>query len=278
MRLAVVGHVECAEVLRVERLPEPGGWVEASSLLAEVAGAGATAARQLAKLAGSAAFFTALADDELGRGAFARLTREGVDVHATFRPGVAQRRALVHVDAAAQRTITVHGPKLCPSADDPLPWDELAYFDGVCFVCGDEGALEAARRARVLVATARWLPVLRRAGVRLDALVGSADDPDERYAPGDLEPPPELVVTTAGAGGGSYALAGAPERAFPPAPLDGRPVDSYGAGDSFIAGLTYSLARGDAAEAAVAFAARCGAACLAAEGLVGQLRLAPTGG
>jgi ribokinase len=274
MRLAVVGHVECAEILRVERFPRAGGWVEASSLATEVAGAGATAARQLAKLAGSAAFFTVVADDERGRDAVARLAVEGVDVHAVFRSGVVQRRAFVHVDAAGQRTITVHGPKLCPSARDPLPWDDLASCDGVCFVCGDEGALGAARRARALVATSRWLPVLRNAGVPLDAIVGSGEDPDEGYAPGDLDPAPELVVRTAGGAGGSYSVAGGPELAFPAASLDGPPVDSYGAGDSFVAGLTYALARGDGAEAAVAFAARCGAACLRAEGLAGQLRRA----
>jgi ribokinase len=275
VNLAVVGHVEWAEVLRVERLPGPGGWVEATDLRVEIAGAGAAASQQLAKLAGSAAFFTVLADDERGHEAGARLREQGVEVHSTYRAGVPQRRAFVHTDARAERTITVHGPKLCPSAADPLPWPDLASCDGVCFVCGDRGALEAARRARVLVATARWLPVLKEAGVRLDALVQSGHDPDERFRAGDIDPPPRLVVTTAGSDGGSYAVDGGPEVRYEPAELEGPLVGSYAAGDSYIAGLTFALARGDDAAAAIAFAARCGAACLTGEGLSGQLRLVP---
>lgn len=274
MRLAVVGHIEYAEILRTDRLPGPGGLIEASSLRTEFAGAGAGAARQLAALDGACSFFTVLADSELGGQSRVALEREGVQVHAVVHPGTVQRRAFVQVDAAAQRAITVHGPKLCPSGRDRLPWDELAGCDGVCFVCGDGDALEAARRARVLVATARWLPVLKRSGVRLDALVSSRDDPDETYAVGELDPPPRLTVTTAGAAGGSYRIGGGSPRRFRAAPLDGKPVDSYGAGDSFIAGLTYALSRGDRPGEAIRFAARCGAAVLTADGLSDQLRLA----
>jgi sugar/nucleoside kinase (ribokinase family) len=42
--------------------------------------------------------------------------------------------------------------------------------------------------------------------------------------------------------------------------------DSYGCGDSFAAGLTYALADGMSAERALAFAARCGAACALGSG------------
>jgi ribokinase len=52
-------------------------------------------------------------------------------------------------------------------------------------------------------------------------------------------------------------------------------VDAYGCGDSFAAGLAYALAETGAAEAAIAFAARCGAAALTGRGAFqGQLRLA----
>ena len=64
--------------------------------------------------------------------------------------------------------------------------------------------MRAARAARALVATARMLPVLREAGVELDALVGSGSDPSEEYVDGMLDPPPRLVVRTAGARGGEW--------------------------------------------------------------------------
>ena len=44
------------------------------------------------------------------------------------------------------------------------------------------------------------------------------------------------------------------------------PVDAYGCGDSFAAGLTYGLAAGMDLPAALALAARCGAHCLTGRG------------
>ena len=133
------------------------------------------------------------------------------------------------------------GRKLVPSGEDgSLPWEQLARCDGVYFVSGDVAAVRAARRARVLVATSRELPTLQRTGVELDVLVGSGEDAGERFDPGGLEPPPRVVVTTAGALGG-WVRPGGPFRA---APLPGPVEDAYGCGDCFAAGLTFALARG----------------------------------
>jgi len=51
------------------------------------------------------------------------------------------------------------------------------------------------------------------------------------------------------------------------APPPGDVVDTYGAGDSFAAGLTFALASGAPPQEAVAFAARCGAATLTGRGV-----------
>ena len=48
--------------------------------------------------------------------------------------------------------------------------------------------------------------------------------------------------------------------------MPGAPVDSYGCGDSFAAGLTYGLGAGMALPDALALAARCGAVCLTGRG------------
>ena len=178
--------------------------------------------------------------------------------------GEPQRRAFTHVDASGERTITVLGEKLRPrGGDDSLPWHELAEFDAVYFVSGDVEALRRARRARLLVATARELPTLRLGGVELDALIGSGEDEGERYRQGDLDPNPALVVTTSGALGG-WAQPGGPFTAAPPpGPIE----DAYGCGDCFAAGLTYALAAGSSHVDAIAFAARCGAAALTGRGV-----------
>jgi ribokinase len=264
VRAAVVGHVEWIEFVRVERLPVAGEIVHAVDAWDEPAGGGAVAAVQLAKLAGGATFYTALGDDELGHRAHAGLSALALDVRAAFRPEH-QRRAVVHLDADGERTITVIGERLGPRGDDPLPWEELAAVDAVYFTAGDVGAVRAARAARTLVATPRGLEVLAAAHVELDALVGSGRDTGERYQPGDLDPPPHLVVRTASGAGGEWERDG--ERArYEAAPVPGPVRDAYGCGDSFAAGLTYGLGAGLAVGQAIELAARCGAACLTGRG------------
>jgi ribokinase len=263
VRAAVVGHVEWIEFVRVEEVPRAGEIVGALESWDEAGGGGSVAAIQLALLADSVLFLTVLGTDEVGRRAFAELKERGVDVHASFVE-VPQRKGVTFVDAAGERTITTIGPKIGPRGhDDSLPWHELARCDAVYFCAGDVDALAAARRARVLTATARELATLRRGAVELDVLIRSGKDEAETYRPGDLEPEPRLVVTTSGALGG-WAQPGGP---FNAAPLPESRADAYGAGDCFAAGLTFGLAAGLDTQEALAFAARCGAGALAGDGV-----------
>ena len=272
--VAVVGHVEWVEFVRVDRVPAPGEIAHALETWQEAAGGGAVAAVQLANLNGAAHLYTSLGDDELGRRAQEELAARGVTVHAA-PADEPQRRAYTYVDANGERTITVLGQKLLPSGEDgSLPWEELGRCDAVFFVSGDMAAVRAARRARVLVATARELSTLRRAREQLDVLVGSGEDPGERFEPGELEPTPHTVVTTSG-GLGGWVRPGGPFRAAPsPGPVE----DAYGCGDCFAAGLTFGLAEGLAMDEAVALGARCGAAVMTGRGpYEGQLVAGPSG-
>jgi ribokinase len=262
MKLAVVGHVEWIEFLRVEAVPRPGEIVGAREIWAEPAGGGGVAAVELARLAGEAALYCVLGGDELGNQARAGLEAAGVRVHsAQGQDG--QRRGFVYVDDVGERTITVIGEKPRPKGGEgTLPWEQLTDVDGVYFTAGDAEAVRQARRARVLVATARELPTLHAAGVELDALVASGEDDAERYQVGDLDPPPKLVVSTAGSLGG-WAQPGGPYKpAVPPGPYE----DAYGAGDCFAAGLTYALAKGMEIPDALAFASERGALALTRRG------------
>jgi ribokinase len=124
-----------------------------------------------------------------------------------------------------------------------------------------------------LVSTARTIPPLAESGVQIDMLVSSSRDAGERYTSGGIEPPPHLVARTAGAGGGWVEAPDGTRTEWTAAPLPGPPVDAYGAGDSFAAGLTYGLTAGHSPEEALAIGARCGAACVTGRGLyAGQLR------
>jgi ribokinase len=265
MRVAVVGHLEWVEFARVDHVPVPGEIVHALETWEEPAGGGAVAAVQLARLAGECLFLTALGDDDLGHRAARELGELGVRVETVWRPEP-QRRAFVHVDAAGERTITVIGERMGPHGDDALPWDELTEADAVYFTAGDVEAVRKSRAAKQLVATTRALEALAPAGVELDVLVRSARDPGERYESGELDPPPRFVAQTDGAAGGSLHAADGTEMRWVAAPLPGPPVNAYGAGDSFAAGLTYALGKGRSPDEAVEFGARCGAAVMTGRG------------
>ena len=261
-RVAVVGHVEWMELVRVPHVPSAGEILHATEWWEDAGGGGAIAAVQLAKLAGGAEFFTALAGDDRGRQSRERLEELGVTVHAAPRPG-AQRTGFVYLDDDHERTITIRGERIVPHGDDDLPWERLEQVDAVYFTGGDVGALKQARRARKLVATPRAYETLRASGINLDALVRSAKDPGEQQAEDHLDPAPDLVVSTAGKEGGEWVGEDRSTGKWKAAELPGPPQDSYGAGDSFAAGLTFGLGADLSVDKALEVASRCGAHKLA---------------
>jgi ribokinase len=265
VRVAAVGHVEWVEFVRGDHVPAAGEIVHAHDSFEEPAGGGAVAAVQLARLAGGSTFFTALGEDELARRTRARLAELGVIVRDASREAPT-RRAHTFLDAGGERTITTIGERLAPRGRDPLGWDDLHTADGVYVTAADGEALHAARAADVLVASPRAGRVLHEEGVRLDALVFSDRDELEIAFARALDPSPTLLVATRGADGGRYETAHGQTGTWPPAPLPGPIADTYGAGDSFAAALTFALAQGLEPSAALALAARAGAACLTGRG------------
>jgi ribokinase len=269
MRTAVVGHVEWIEFGHVEQVPRAGDIVHATDPWEEPAGGGAVAAVQLARLAGDCTLYTALGDDERGAWSRGRLAELGVRVEAATRDEPT-RRGVVFVDANGERTITTLGRRLEPRPADDLPWDELEDVDAVYFTAGDVAALGEARRAKLLVATSRVSELLAEADLHLDAVVGSGSDPSEAFDPARLSHAPNLVVRTESVRGGRYETSdgrsGRYEPSAPPRPV----VDTYGAGDSFAAGLTFALGSGLGFEEALVLAARCGAWCAAGKGPYGN--------
>lgn len=259
---AVVGHLEWISFIHVAELPQAGQILPATDFWEEVGGGGAVAAVQMARLAGTAHFFTALGDDEVGRRSFQRLCDLGLTVHVAWR-AEPQRRAVVFLDGSGERTITVIGPRLEPLGSDDLPWHLLDECQG-CYFTG--GAFVEARRARALVATTR----IRACGVQPDAWVGSCRDSREVVL-GDRMGARLLAMTDGERGGRYWTAAG--ESSWPACALPGSPVDAYGCGDSFAGALAYGLGQGLSSLDAIELAARCGAACLCGRGpYSGQLK------
>jgi ribokinase len=265
MRVAVVGHVEWVTFARVPHAPGAGQIVHASESWEQAAGGGAMAALELARLAGRADFFTALGDDDTGRRARVSLEGRGLALYAATR-SEPHPKVVTFLEDDGERAIAVLRLPLAPHGHDALDWTRLEATDAVYFCKGDAAAVRQARRARVLVATARALHVLREAQVRVDVLVRSAFDAGEAYAPGDLDPPPDVVVATEGTAGGRYETAAGTRGRWQPATAPSPIVDTYGAGDSFAAALAFALGTGRPLEEALVFAAERGALALGRRG------------
>ncbi len=268
MRVAVVGHVEWVEFVRGDHTPAAGEIVHATDSFQEPAGGGAVAAVQLARLAGGSTLLTALGEDDLAARSRERLGQLGVRVEAARRDEPT-RRAHTFLDSHGERTITTIGERLEPAGADSLDWSDLEGADGVYVTAGDDGALKAARRARVLVASPRAGKVLAASGVALDALVYSDRDELETAFALALQPRPALLVATRGAEGGRYETADGRSGTWAAAPLPGPVADSYGCGDSFAGALTYGLAAGETVESSLELAAEAGSSCLTRSGPYG---------
>jgi ribokinase len=265
LRVAAVGHIEWVQFARVAHVPSAGEVAHAHDAFEEPAGGGAVAAVQLARLAGESLLITALGEDELAQRSLLRLREFGVRVAAASR-AEPTRKAVTLLDEAGERTITTFGARLEPLiADHELPWSELAEMDAVYFTAGDEGALRAARAARVLVASPRARNAIGH-GVPLDALALSDDDELERREAEKAEGEAELVLRTRGEHGGAYVTRGGDSGTWDAATVPAPAVDSYGCGDSFAAGFAYARAAGMSFEDALALAVRCGAVCATGAG------------
>ena len=254
MRLAVIGHVEWVTFAHAPFVPKAGQIVHLDDLLEQAGGGGAVTAIALARMGADVTFFTALGTDVPAQ---AVLESFGVRVYAARRDHP-QTRVLALVDPDGERTLYVIGANDHPTADDPLPWDEIEGMDGLYFTGYDPRTLQLARRAPVVVVTARRFRALVDSGIRADALVGSSTDPGEQFDLGELAERPTHVIVTEGARGGSgYA----PVR--PPGPV----VDTYGAGDTFVAGVTYGLSAGWDLDRTLRLAAERAAECLTWRGV-----------
>jgi ribokinase len=257
-RVGVVGHVEWVDFLPVPRFPERGAVLHATDGFLRAAGGGSVVAVVLAELGAEVDFFCALGDDLAGHAALAQLEERGVRVHVAWRAEQPTRRAVTLLEPGGERTIITLGERLEPRGSDELDWERLIEAEAVYFTAGDSGALAHARRANVVVASPRARTVLETNTI--DAIVFSDGDPDESAWARRAAPHAQLLVATEGERGGRWW--GASEGRWTAAPLPGEPRDAYGCGDSFAAGFTFALGRGDTIAGAAALGAECGARAL----------------
>jgi ribokinase len=244
-------------------MPHPGEVMHAREAFTRAAGGGGVAAAVLADLGAEVEFFTALGRDADGEAAAGQLRERGVQTHVAWREQPT-RRAVTLLEDGGERTIVTIGDRLAPDGDDDLEWDRLGDVRGVYFTAGDRRALEHARRAPIVVASPRAREVLDGQGPRIDALVFSERDHDERQWAARVGSRARLLVATAGARGGSWR--GESEGSWSAVAPPGPPRDSYGCGDSFAAAFTFALASEASVTEAADLGARWGAKALTVPG------------
>jgi ribokinase len=278
-QITVLGSLNMDISVTVARLPAPGATVLGSAARFEPGGKGANQAVAAARLGADVRMAGCVGDDDFGRQLFATLRAEGIDAHAVrIVTGVPTGVALITVDHSGENLITV-----APGANHEVGRPEVtAAATGPVDVLVISAEIPVGAIARALAGTSAATRVLNLAPAPRDAraLVAGAGQLDwlvvnESEAAAVLGRPvgglasaqraaaelaalgPRHAVVTAGAHGA--ALAGPDGHTAIPG-YRVTPVDTVGAGDTFVGALAVALGAGLPAAVAVRAAAAAGAA------------------
>jgi ribokinase len=284
--ITVFGSINIDLVTRVRSLPRPGETVLAEGYATLMGGKGANQAVAAARAAGGLTpvrMIGAVGDDVFGALARGNLAREGVDIAGVVTVNAPTGCAFINVDEAGENAITVaSGANRLLAAEAAVAKGGVLVLQMETPVAESIKVAEAARAFGALVIV-NLAPVPERLDVDTmaalmaitDLLVvneheamqaaralgcGSADAASAALAIAQLTG--RIVVATLGPAGAFAALAdGSVAQAAAPAIT---PVDTTGAGDTFVGVLASALAEGLDLQSAMSRA--CKAASLACLG------------
>jgi sugar/nucleoside kinase (ribokinase family) len=259
----VFGGVAADVMIRVPRVPRPGGWAPGDLCGWRPGGGPANVAAALASAGHDVQLVATIGDDATGRALLDELARYGVGVAYLQRVAGTSPHTLILVDGHGERTILVlrGGGLVSPSTPSRLP--DVAAAD-VLFLWNVEcPAPLAAQAASALVVTV--LPDADGPRNRLaNIVIGSRTDLPAGWATAPFEVARKeygerlrwVVLTDGERGAVAYGPAGS--LTVPARPAN--QVDSTGAGDAFAAGVVHTLMTGGDMTQALACATRWGAA------------------
>jgi ribokinase len=275
--VVVAGSANVDIIVSVAQLPAPGETVTGGTLQRAMGGKGANAAVAAARLGARVALITALGDDAEGAAVREDLAAHGVATDHVVTRAAPTGVAAITVDASGENTIAVAsganalldgpavtaalreatGPGTVVVANLEIGDDAVAATAAHCAEQGlalllDPGPARALPDA--VVAACACLTPNRGELAALGA--GGADALLARGA--------GAVILTLGSDGAELHQAGAPVRRQRPFPVDAR--DSVGAGDAFVAALAVAWRAEGTPQAAMRFAAACGALATRATG------------
>ena len=285
--IVTVGSINMDLVVRVRKLPQPGGTILGSEYQTHFGGKGANQAVAAARGEGQVRMIGAVGDDDFGARLKAGLASDGIDTETVRELPGKSGVAFISVDESGQNNIIVS-----PGANASVTGGTFRpqAFEGASVVLLQleiplEGVREAIRLGREVGATillnlapAMPLPPQELAGVdvlvvnEVEAAVLSGEpSPGTRSQAGvlarkllDFAP---TVVITLGSQGVAWASRVEGETAENSLPaLEVPVVDTTGAGDTFVGMLAARLAQGDPLERAVRWANAAGALATTKEG------------
>ncbi|MHC4712551.1 MAG: carbohydrate kinase family protein [Planctomycetota bacterium] len=264
-----IGYSCIDYITTVETLPRLDEKITVDGLLIQGGGLAATAMVAVARLGGSVALITTLADDGLGSEIADGLEEEGVDISLSpVREGSVSAFAFVMIEKkSGLRTIIGRPPAGEPLTADDID-EEVIRNSKVLLI---DGTSPRAQRAAALIAREARVPVLLDAeGANdttpallelTDVLIASREfgesagksaAPDRAAANLFSEWDLRVAAVTAGADGAFLHTAEGPfrQRAFKVAV-----VDTTGAGDAFHGAYAYAMSRGRSPGECARFAA-----------------------
>ena len=259
LKLAVIGHIEWVTFLKVDKLPLAGQISHAKDCFEEAAGGAAVAAVQMARLInGPVDLITSLGKDSYGENCYERLTRLGLNLKVAWREKPT-RKGFSFISKDGERAITVLGERLQPIASDDLPWSDMKNYDGIFVTATDKEGIRFARKAKFLAATPRTgKNTLKISKVKINALIGSGLDLDEKINHEELQPKPDIYIATEGKSGGTIYPKKHKYKSIKPSSKE---IDSYGCGDCFAGAVTTALSAKLNLDKAINIGAYCGSEC-----------------
>lgn len=276
--IVVFGSINLDLIGKVGRIPRPGETVAGSEFSTAAGGKGANQALAARRAGASVRMIGAAGRDSMGEEALALLAAGGVDLSDVRRLDMAQGVAMIFVDDAGENVIGIlpgaNGAVSIEDAERSLadlkPGDVLVVQQEV-MPGSTIRALSMARErgATSILNTAPFLPTTREAAKRADIVVanetefallmGSAGDLDAQMADYFAATGRTIIVTL----GGEGARARRGDTTISVPALKVTPIDTVGAGDTFVGYLAAGLEAGHDLETAMRRAATAASlACL----------------
>ena len=257
--IVVFGSINLDLIGKVSRIPKPGETVPGTSFATAAGGKGANQALAARRAGAAVKMIGAAGKDSMGDQALQLLAEGGVDLSEVKRLDVAQGVAMIFVDEAGENVIGI-----LPGANDHVTIEDaertLATLGSNDVLVVQQEiqpgstirALSVARErgARSILNTAPFLGTTREAAKRADivvanetefALLAGEGDLDEKMA-GYVDATGRTIIVTLGPDGAKARTAEGEVIAVPAMVV--QPVDTVGAGDTFVGYLAAGLEAG----------------------------------